>query len=717
MHLSLWDGLVFAGYFLLVIGVGFWVAARDKQKTAEEYFLARKKLPWYAVGASFIAANISTEHFIGMVGCAYLYGFAVAHWEWGNFITFSLLIWIFLPFYMRGNVATMPEFLERRYNRACRIIYALVSTIGMVVAMFGAVAYAGGLAMNALFPQISVPVGILLVVMASSLYTIYGGQLSVAWTDVMQYVLLLVGGAAVTVFCLYNAGDTSQMVAAMPEKFIMFFSPRHEMIPWTGLVAGIFSVGIWYSCANQFMVQRCLGARSEWDARMGIVMAGFSKAVLPLIIVLPGVVAFYIFHDHISNGDQSWPLLVKRFLPAGLIGLVMAGLASAIMSTISAILNSSATVLTLDLYKPLLNPQADDRKLRLVGRALGVAVMAIGTAVALYMTRSATPVFAMIQTVFFYVAAPIAAIFVIGILWPRATPAAGTVTLVVGFALIPVVRSVVFQHPALKPYDSFTHHTFVVFLISCALTVLVSLFTRPRPIDELRGVIWSRTAMGIPPEERPLNRGLRNLTLWWALMVILILGCYYLAMSFGSRTRLSEAESLVLTTDGGAARIQSRDEVAKTDSKFALWTGARQVLFESSKPEGRVTFTIPVDRAGRYEIGAVVTRGPEYADFRAFVNEQPVKLGWVRAKSDADGKRYRVVSETGDTFFGQRPADSAVDGGVAAGGHTVARVSLGEVELPAGAARVTLQAVGAAAGRSAIGVDQWMLTRVGKQTP
>ena len=715
MRFGLLDAFVFIGYFFSVIAVGLWVAMRDKQHTAKGYFLANKRLPWYAVGASFIASNISTEHFIGMVGWAYLYGFSVANSEWGNVLTFSVLIWVFLPFYMRGNVSTMPEFLERRYNRFCRYVYAAVSVIGMVIAMLGAVVYAGGLALNAMFPHIPVVAGILMISAASGAYTIYGGQLSIAWTDFMQYLLLFIGGATVTVFCLYYVGDPAGMIASMPEKFIMFYPPTHETMPWTGVAAGIISVGIWYNCANQFMVQRCLGARSEWDARMGIVMAGFSKAALPLLVVLPGVIAFHMFSDQLNNGDQTWPFLVRKFLPSGLVGLVMAGLASAIMSTVSAILNSSSTILTLDLYQPLLKPGANDRELRWAGRVSGVVVMAIGVAIALVLTRQSTPVFSLIQTVFFYVAAPISAIFLIGILWPRATSAAASATLVTGFALIPLVRLVLFKMPALLPYDAFPHHTFVIFAVCCALMVGLSLCTEPKPRAALRGVIWTLDALKMPEEERKRNRGWRNLTLWWILMALTILGCYGFAISRSSNTQWHEAEALAVQVSGGTSRIQAREEIAKTEKTFTLWSGARQRCFEADSPEGRVAFGLPVPRAGRYRIAAVVTRGPECADFRAFVDGRPATLSWTRTVTAASGKRYRVVTESGTTFSGQRPPDLAAGNGLALKGHTVTRVSLGDFDLKPGQAEVALQVAGSAPGRASIGVDQWMLTPVKKE--
>jgi SSS family solute:Na+ symporter len=263
MQIGSWDIAVFLAYFVGVVTLGILVAARSRNKSADSFFRASKKLPWYVVGASLIAANISTEHFIGMIGWAFLYGAAVSHWCWLNAATFTVLIWVFLPFYMRGNVTTMPEFLERRYNRACRYIYAIVSVIGLVIALLGGVMFAGAKAISVFFPEIPMPVAIVLLAAAAGAYTIYGGLLSAAWADFMQYCLLMLGGLTVLLFGIYHSGGLTTLVAELPEKFIMFHPPTHQDIPWTGTMAATFSVGVWYSSANQFMVQRCVGACSE----------------------------------------------------------------------------------------------------------------------------------------------------------------------------------------------------------------------------------------------------------------------------------------------------------------------------------------------------------------------------------------------------------------------------------------------------------------------
>ncbi len=708
MHLGLLDIIIFFGYFIGVVAFAITVAARSKTRSAADYFLASKKLPWYVVGASFIASNISTEHFIGMVGWGFLYGMAVSNWEWGNAITLTALIWIFLPFYMRGNVATMPEFLERRYNKPCRYIYAVVMIIGLVIAMLGGVLFAGAKAINVFFPAIPLQVGVLLLAVTAGVYTIYGGLLSAVWADFLQYCLLMIGGLVVTIFGLYHVGGLDTLIDNLPEKFIVFYPPTHELIPWTGLLMGMFSVGIWYSCANQFMVQRCLGAKSEWDARMGVVMAGFTKAILPFVVVVPGIIAFYLFQDRLSDGDQAWPFMVKEFLPVGFTGLVLAGLASAIMSTLSAITNSSATIFTLDLYKELIRPQAADKELHLVGRLSGTVIMLIGVGVALLLSQlPGITVFGIIQQTFFYMAAPIAACFLIGVLWKRATSSGALAAIILGFCVYtPLARFVIFPKVAcLVPYDTFTHHTFMVLLLSGLTLVVVSLMTRRKSDEELEGVIWSLKAMRISASERKEHRGIRSLGLWWALMVALIAAVCIATALVGSRTRVIEAEDTPYeTTSGTLAEVQPRG----THSNFNLWTGSGQVLFTPNESGDRIDFALPVKEAGHYLVDMIITRGPEYGPFRVEVNGRPVPISYPETTQEGD--RYQVNYQTTEVYPGNSAGTSrskVPEGEWISGDHVVHRIRLGSFELTPESARLALIAADAP---GVIGIDQIIIT-------
>lgn len=518
-HLNL---LVFIVYFVGIILVGLYVA-RKKKTSPQDYFLAGEKLPWYAIGSSFIAANISTEHFIGMIGVAYSVGAAVAFWEWGNVTTFSILIWIFLPFYMRGRLYTMPEFLERRYNSACRALFAIVSIIGYILALLAAVLYSGGLALEGIF-EIPIFWGIALLSVTTAVYTVYGGLVSVVWTDVIQAAILFIGGIIVSVLCWDAVGGIGSLMSQFPEKFRMILPASHPVIPITGVLTGWLSVGIWYSCTNQFLLQRCLGARDEWHARMGIVFAGWLKILIPFIVVFPGIVAFKLY-PNLEKPDLAYPTLVKHLVPAGLAGLILAGLVSAVMSTVSSVLNATSTMFTIDLYREHLRRDANEKHLVKVGRYSGVVIMIIATTLAFYFASSESPVFLLIQNIFFYMAPPFAVIFTLGILWRRANAKAAVTTIVVGFPLTWLIDQYLFAGVlAMRPYDNFMHRTFLAWVGCMFVMIIVSLLTERPPKSKLEGFIWSVENMALPESLRKQYSGLRDLRLWWLLFVISCLG-------------------------------------------------------------------------------------------------------------------------------------------------------------------------------------------------
>lgn len=517
------DLLLFFGYLAVNVLLGLWVSRR-KQASAKGYFLAGDGLPWYAIGGSIIAANISTEHFIGMVGAAYSAGFVLAQWEWGNWFTFSLLIWVFLPYYIRGGIYTMPEFLERRYNPACRYIYAVCSLILWVVAQMAAVMLAGGKALEGMFgfqPEWSIP---LLAILAGS-YTIYGGLAAVAWTDFLQFVVLMIGGLIVAVIGVAKVGGLQALMQAAPEKFRIIYPADDPNYPWLGVFALFLSVGVWYNCTNQFIVQRCLGARSEWDGRMGVVFAGFMKILLPFLVVLPGIVAYRLYPS-LPDPDQAYPILVRDLVPMGLGGIVMAGIASALLSHLSSVLNSCSTVFTMDLYRPF-RGEPGDRELVLVGRVSGFVILLLSAILAFWLASGQHRIFALIQNVGAWIAAPISAVFLLGVLWRRATASAATAVLILGFPLTAFIEYYLFKQVALlQPYDNWLNRTFMVWLLCLAMMIGVSLFTKAPDHSHVAAMLWSWNGMRLPPEEQERNRGVRNLFLWWSLFILTMAAVY-----------------------------------------------------------------------------------------------------------------------------------------------------------------------------------------------
>ena len=507
----------FVVYLACNIVLGLWVARR-KTSSTKDYFLAGEGLPWYAIGGSIIAANISTEHFIGMIGVAYSVGFVVAQWEWGNWFTFSALIWIFLPYYIRGGLYTMPEFLERRYNPTCRYLFAICSLVLWIVAQMAVVMLAGAKALQGMFGVNETVTIVALAILAGS-YTIYGGLRSVAWTDFLQFVVMMIGGLVVTIVSLHKVGGLGSLMQAQPEKFRIIFPITDKEYPWFGVWTLSLSVGIWYNCTNQFIVQRCLGARSEWDARMGVVFAGFMKILLPLLVVIPGIAAFKLF-PNLPDKDQAFPTLVRELIPAGLSGIVIAGLTSGMMSHISSVLNSCSTVFTMDLYRSWLAPRRSDAHYLFVGRISAFLILLTATILALWFTRQKLGVFDVIQNVGAWVAAPIAAVFLLGVMWRRTTAAAATAVLLLGFPYTWLVEAVLFKHVSwLVPFDNWLNRTFVVWISSMVLLIVISLLTSPPDPERTKGIIWTWKAAALPEAERQRNRGVRNLFLWWAIFI------------------------------------------------------------------------------------------------------------------------------------------------------------------------------------------------------
>src|SRR4051812_47019022 len=382
------DLIIFVVYMVATMALGFWVARKGKN-TAQGYFLGNKSIPWFVIGASMVAADISSEQFISNVGGAFKHGIVLAAGDWNAWIIYSLLILVFLPYYVRTGVSTMPEFLERRYNPTCRYIFAIASIVGFVAAINAGALYSGGIMLDSFFgedlsrlmPRIVLlgkivsPVSMYIVFFAvtTGLYTIYGGLKSAAWTDLMQIVVLLFAGFLVPFLALRHAGNLTSFIHDNPEHFQVFKPPTHPVFPFTGLFTGFLSVGIWYSCTSQHMVQRVLAAKDEWHARVGVVCAGFLHIIMPFFFIVPGIIALKMF-PNLPRPDQAYLMLVKELIPTGLKGLLLAGMSAALMGHVATVLNSASTIVTLDLYKNLLKPNATEEQQVRVGRWSGVVI-------------------------------------------------------------------------------------------------------------------------------------------------------------------------------------------------------------------------------------------------------------------------------------------------------------------------------------------------------
>jgi SSS family solute:Na+ symporter len=534
--LSAIDYAVFFAYIALSLLLGFAVS-RNARRNPQDYFLGEKKLPWYVVGTSMVASDISSEHYIANVGIAYLYGMVVATGSWNAWIIYSIFLFIFLPYYVRTGLYTMPQFLERRYNAACRYLYSFALVIGYIATLLAGSLYAGGLAIESMFglqmtadADTNVMWGIVFFAVVTGAYTVYGGMKSSAWTDFLQMMVMLVAGILLPILALWKTGGLWELARQFPEKFDLFLPPTHEQFPWTGVFTGFLTAGLWYTCASQHIVQRVLSAQDEWHARMGVVSAGLLRILTPLFFVIPGIAAYKLFPEleATRQQDQAYLLLVKTLIPTGLKGLVLAGMAAALMSTVSTVLNSTSALLTIDLYKTLLRPAATDREQVVFGMASGVVVLVASVFIAFLYIESPEALFRLVQRIFFWIAPPFAVVFLLGLLWRRANGTAAVATILSGFAFRMILEWVVWPRlPSLRDYQAaYQHGAFVTWVFCMAVMIAVSLLTRPSSPETTQGIIWNRTFLHLPPEERRRYRGWKNYLLWWFVFVALVLSIY-----------------------------------------------------------------------------------------------------------------------------------------------------------------------------------------------
>lgn len=549
------DYVVFVLYIVATLVLGF-AAGRKARRKPSDYFLGEKKLPWYVVGTSMVASDISSETFIANVGISYQYGMVVATQGWNSWINYSVFLFIFLPYYVRTGLYTMPQFLELRYNTTCRYLFAISLVIGYVFTLLAGSLYAGGLAIDQIFEfklfgdsGANIQWGIVFFALTTGAYTIYGGMKSSAWTDFLQMIVLLFAGIMLPVLALHRVGGIGTLAREMPDKFNMFLPPTHRQFPVTGVFTGFLTVGLWYTCASQHIVQRVLSAKDEWHARMGVVFAGFLRIITPLIFVLPGIAAVKLF-PHLESPDHAYLELVKTLIPSGFRGLIVAGMAAALMGAVSSVLNSTSTILTMDIYRKLIRPQASDREQVLVGIVAGIVVLVVSIFIAFSYISDPDALFRKIQRMFFYIAPPFAVIFLLGLLWRRANAIAAVTTILSGtIFLLLLQKGLQFSIPHvgevnvpalwdaitwLTPYKQAYQHSALVSWIFCmCVMVSVSLLTPAPPREKVDRIIWNRSYLNLPPEERSRYRGWKNFILWWALFVSIVLCIYGYFLWFG----------------------------------------------------------------------------------------------------------------------------------------------------------------------------------------
>lgn len=489
------DWWVLAAYLMALIGVAIWVVIQ-KNKNTEDYFLAGRNVGWFVIGASIFASNIGSEHVVGLAGTGAESGMPMAHYELHAWIVL-VLGWLFLPFYFRSNSFTTPEFLEKRFDSRSRWFMSLFSLFGYILTKVSVTIYAGGIVVSEL---LGIPFwyGAVGIVLFTGAYTIIGGMKAVIYTETLQTIILIAGSMIITYLGLQEVGGWSALrETAGSEHFNMWRPISDPDFPWTGMLIGGTIVGVWYWCTDQYIVQRTLAAQNIKIGRRGAIFGAYLKLLPIFIFLLPGIIAFALAQQGVvsyDKSDQVFPVLVKTLLPVGLKGLVAGGLMAALMSSLASVFNSCSTLFTMDIYKKL-RPETDEKKLLNIGKWATSLVVVLGIIWIPVMQKIGGGVlYQYLQSVQSYIAPPVTAVFLLGILWKRVNATAAITTLWTGLLVIVLriaaelyqesLSGVLYQFATIN----FAHMAIFMFLFSVVVCVGVSLATQPPVLEKIQGL-------------------------------------------------------------------------------------------------------------------------------------------------------------------------------------------------------------------------------------
>ncbi len=432
MDLSFFDITLFVLFFVVVIGTSMYKSRREE--TEEDYFLASRGLIWPLIGLSLIAANISTEHFVGMSGqSAGNVGMAIASYEWLAAVTLVVVAFFFLPRFLKSGIYTIPEFLEYRYNPTARGLMAFYTMVIYVGVTIASVLYSGGLTLNTIF-DMDLTASVWLIGAIAALYTIWGGLKAVAWADLFQGSALILGGIVVLIFGFAAVGGIPEFFQSNSEKLHMILPHDHPVLPWTALVIGLWIPNFYYWGLNQFIAQRTLAAKTLKQGQLGIIFAAFLKLIIPFLIVIPGIMAYQLYTNQLTGPgattDAAYPLLIRNLIPGGLRGFMFAAITAAVISSLASMLNSASTIFAVDLFKRHLKKDASHKTMVAMGRLTTLLFVLIGCFIAPVLGDPRFGgIFTYIQEFQGYISPGILAAFVFGLLVKKAPDAAGVAAL------------------------------------------------------------------------------------------------------------------------------------------------------------------------------------------------------------------------------------------------------------------------------------------------
>ena len=547
------DWIVIGLFIVALIWVIVWVM-RQKQNNAADYFLGGKDATWIAIGASLFASNIGSEHLIGLAGAGASSGMAMAHWEIQGWMIL-ILGWVFVPFYSRSMVYTMPEFLEKRYNPASRTILSVISLLSYVLTKVAVTVYAGGLVFQQVFGIDSLWgidffwIAAIGLVVITAIYTIVGGMKSVLYTSIVQTPILLIGSLIILVLGLRALGGWDEMMRICSMEAVNEYGDtminlirdnRDQDYPWTGALIGSAVIGFWYWCTDQFIVQRVLSGKNQKEARRGTIFGAYLKLLPVFLFLIPGMIAFALSHEGITiNGevfrlstpDAAFPALVAKLLPAGVKGLIVCGILAALMSSLASLFNSSSALFTIDFYQRF-RPQTPQKKLVVIGQVATVVIVILGILWIPVMRSIGSVLYNYLQDVQSVLAPGIAAAFLMGIAWKRTSAQGGMWGLIAGLAigLTRLGAKIYYGNAPEMPTEGHSWFQYIFYdcnwlffcgwmLLFCmAVVFVVSMFTKAPSEEKIKGLVF-----GTSTAEQRLATA-RSWNAWDVINTLIIIG-------------------------------------------------------------------------------------------------------------------------------------------------------------------------------------------------
>jgi SSS family solute:Na+ symporter len=538
MAASTIDILTVAGYFILILGVGLW-SGRGKKGTAANYFVSKGTLPFWAIGAAYVASGLNPEQLIGMNGMGYMVGLPLVNSYLIAIFVYSALIFCFFPIYLRNNIMTMPQYLGMRFDIRSQNIFSILLLVSYILLNLSVVLYGGAKLFQGIY-GVPIWLGVLILGVVAGMYTMYGGMKFVINAAVFDFVLVLCAGAVLFILGYMKLPNGwSDIKAYAPGGFHLMQSMDNPVMPWHAVLFALFNLQLFYSCINQSLVQRGLGARSEWDVKMAIILAAGFVLLRPFIEIFPGMIARALaltghpeYEVLAGEVDSVYPMLIKNLIPDGLKGLLLIGALATVMSTTAALLNSISTLFTYDVYKKWINTGADDKKLVRVGIITTLVLMVFSILYA-PVIENFGGIFMYFQAASTYLAVPVATCFLFGIFWKRTTPAAAFTVMVAGIPLGAIIQlwiiPALFSPEIIKQFGLANFYvTGGITQVFCALLiVLVSLVTKQRDFEGIKNLMWSPKLLKSPEHEpdRPLWQ---SVWVWWGVMAVVYAVVYYM---------------------------------------------------------------------------------------------------------------------------------------------------------------------------------------------